>query len=67
MGEETVIETQEAIDTLPVPKQEEAVKKEGKKIFCFNLTATCLISLFIHKLKINFYQIGINQLIDPFC
>lgn len=30
MGEETATETQETIDTLPVPKQEETVKKEGK-------------------------------------
>jgi len=30
MGEENVIETQETIDTLPVPKPEETVKKEGK-------------------------------------
>jgi hypothetical protein len=30
MGEESVIETQETIDTLPVPKPEETVKKEGK-------------------------------------
>lgn len=30
MGDETEVETQETVDTLPVPKQEEAVKKEGK-------------------------------------
>lgn len=30
MGEETVTETQETVDTLPVPKPEEAVKREGK-------------------------------------
>lgn len=30
MGEETVSETQETVDTLPVPKPEEAVKREGK-------------------------------------
>ncbi|EZA52652.1 Gamma-aminobutyric acid type B receptor subunit [Ooceraea biroi] len=32
MGEEPVTETQEAIDTLPVPKPEETVKKEGPSI-----------------------------------
>lgn len=30
MGEEVETETQEMVDTLPVPKPEEAVKKEGK-------------------------------------
>lgn len=30
MGEETASETQETVDTLPVPKPEEAVKREGK-------------------------------------
>lgn len=30
MGEEVASETQETIDTLPVPKQEEVAKKEGK-------------------------------------
>ncbi|XP_072758771.1 gamma-aminobutyric acid type B receptor subunit 2 isoform X2 [Anoplolepis gracilipes] len=32
MGEETVSETQETVDTLPVPKPEEAVKREGPSI-----------------------------------
>lgn len=31
MGEEMDGETQETLDTLPVPKQEEVVKKEGKR------------------------------------
>lgn len=30
MGEEIEIEAQETVDTLPVPKPEEAVKREGK-------------------------------------
>lgn len=30
MGEEIESETQETVDTLPVPKPEEAVKREGK-------------------------------------
>lgn len=30
MGEEIASETQETVDTLPVPKPEEAVKREGK-------------------------------------
>lgn len=30
MGEEIEIETQETVDTLPVPKPEETVKREGK-------------------------------------
>lgn len=30
MGEEVASETQETVDTLPVPKQEEVAKKEGK-------------------------------------
>ncbi|GAB1862196.1 GABR2 protein [Camponotus japonicus] len=32
MGEETASETQEVVDTLPVPKPEEAVKREGPSI-----------------------------------
>ncbi|XP_029660695.1 gamma-aminobutyric acid type B receptor subunit 2 isoform X1 [Formica exsecta] len=32
MGEETANETQETVDTLPVPKPEEAVKREGPSI-----------------------------------
>ncbi|XP_032683097.1 gamma-aminobutyric acid type B receptor subunit 2 isoform X5 [Odontomachus brunneus] len=32
MGEEVVSETQETVDTLPVPKQEEVAKKEGPSI-----------------------------------
>lgn len=31
MGEEIESETQEPVDTLPVPKPEETVKKEGKR------------------------------------
>lgn len=30
MGEEVESEIQETVDTLPVPKPEEAVKREGK-------------------------------------
>ncbi|XP_029170318.1 gamma-aminobutyric acid type B receptor subunit 2, partial [Nylanderia fulva] len=32
MGEETASETQETVDTLPVPKPEEAVKREGPSV-----------------------------------
>lgn len=30
MGEEVASEAQEALDTLPVPKQEEVAKREGE-------------------------------------
>lgn len=53
MGEETASETQETVDTLPVPKPEEAVKREGKyfiqHFFIFTLLKVYSILLFIYK------------------
>lgn len=50
MGEETANETQETVDTLPVPKPEEAVKREGKySIQHFSLKCIQYLYLFINQ------------------